>query len=298
MTTAAFIPEIWSARFTSRLRDSFVWGSRVNRNYEGDVAQAGDTVKVPTPTTTISVNDYVIGTDIAAATTTTGTTIDLDINKQKYYHFFVDDVDRVQEKPDQMEDAIGEAAHQMANQIDNDLRLEFDTAFASGRKIADVGGDPTAADNSAWAKAFLRAMAGAKKTMNEKFLPMENRWCIVAPIVMQGLEIYFLTNNAQGVFLPATTEQTLRNGFVGRLLGFDIQVSNNTPSATNIGGKSAVRCFLGQGNEAVAHVMQITETEAYRPERRFGDAIKGLMVYGSKAILPDRLYTIGVQSVA
>ena len=82
------------------------------------------------------------------------------------------------------------------------------------------------------------------------------------------------------------------------LAGFDIQVSNNTPSATNIGGKSAVRCFLGQGNEAVAHVMQITETEAYRPERRFGDAIKGLMVYGSKAILPDRLYTIGVQSVA
>ena len=211
MTTQAFIPEIWSARFTSRLRDKFVWGSRVNRNYEGDVAQAGDKVKVPTPTTSITVSDYVIGTDIAAATITSGTTIDLDIDKQKYYHFFVDDVDRAQELPDQMDDAIGEAAHQMANQIDNDLRIEFDTAFNNSRKIDDVAGDPVAADNSAWAKAFLRALAGAKKTMNEAFLPMENRWCIVAPVVMQGLEIYFLTNNAQGVFCLLYTSPSPRD---------------------------------------------------------------------------------------
>ena len=58
MTTAAFIPQIWAARFTSRLEEELVFGSRVNREYEGDIAGAGNTVKIPTPTTSITVRDY------------------------------------------------------------------------------------------------------------------------------------------------------------------------------------------------------------------------------------------------
>ena len=89
-----FVPEIWSARFLSRLDDSLVWGSVANSLYEGEIAQAGDTVKIPTPTTTVTVSDYTIDTDIASPTLTSGTTQDLTIDQQKYFHFYVDDIDQ------------------------------------------------------------------------------------------------------------------------------------------------------------------------------------------------------------
>ena len=43
-----FIPKIWSARILSALRHAIVYGQdRVaNRNYEGEIAQAGDTVHI------------------------------------------------------------------------------------------------------------------------------------------------------------------------------------------------------------------------------------------------------------
>ena len=298
MTTDAFIPEIWSARFTSRLRERLVWGSRVNRSYEGDIAMAGDKVKVPTPSTTVTVRDYVVGTNIAAAETTSGSTTDLDIDKQKYFHFKVDDVDRAQERPNIMDDAMGEAAYQMAKQVDADVRDEFNTAYASTRRVAAQSQHPDVTD-ATFGTNFLRNVATLKETMTNAFIPDEDRWLIVPPGIMKGLDIYFGINapNAS-VWLPATQEQTLRNGFQGMLFGFSLQVANTVPDGTQIASKDTYRLFAGQGNEAVTLADQIVENEAYRPELAFADAVKGLMVYGVKAILPARLWTIEVQKKA
>ena len=297
-TTAAFIPEIWSARFTSRLRERLVWGSRVNRNHEGEIAQAGDKVKVPTPTSTVTVRDYTVGTNIAAAETTSGTTIDLDIDKQKYFHFKVDDVDRAQELPNQMDDAMGEAAFQMAKQVDSDIRTEFNTAFASTRRIAQQTQHPNVTD-ATFGQNFLRNVAKLKRTMSDAFLPEEDRWLIVNPHIMEGLDVYFGINApSASVWLPATQEQTLRNGFQGMLFGFALQVAHSIPDGAAVASKATYRLYAGQGTEAVSHAEQIVQNEAYRPELAFADAVKGLMVYGTKAILPARLYTIEVQKAA
>ena len=298
MTTAAFIPEIWSARFTSRLREQLVWGSRVNRNHEGEIAAAGDKVKVPTPSTTVTVRDYTVGTDIAAAQTTDGSTTDLDIDKQKYFHFKVDDVDRAQELPDQMADAMEEASYQMAKQVDGDVRDEFNTAFNASRRIAAQREHPSITDAS-FGTTFLRNVASLKRTMSEAFLPEGDRWLIVNPHIMFGLDVYFGVNApSASVWIPGTQEQTLRNGFQGMLFGFSLHVANSVPDGAQLSSKATYRLFAGQGNEAVSHAEQIVENEAYRPELAFADAVKGLMVYGTKAILPERLYTIEVQKAA
>lgn len=297
MTTAAFIPEIWSARFTSRLYENLVWGSLTNRNYEGEIASAGDTVKIPTPTTSLTVRDYTVGTDIADAQTTTGTTIELDIDKQKYYHFLVDDVDRVQERPDQMDDAMREAAWRMAKQVDSDISEEYNTSFATSRRIAQQAQHPDVTDRT-FGDNFIRNVAKLKRTMSDAYLPMEGRWLMINPAIQEGLDKYFLLANPQGVYLQATQEQSLRNGFSGTLLGFRLYVGHSLPDGAQISTKPTYRLYAGQGNEAVTFANQITETQAYRPEKRFADAVKGLMVYGVQAVLPTRLYTIEVQKAA
>ena len=293
-----FIPNIWAARFTLRLWDALVWGSRVNTNYEGEIASAGDTVKIPTPTTVVSVQDYMVDTDIAAPGTTQGTTTDLDIDQQKYFHFYVDDIDAAQSRPNVMDDAMRVAARAMAVQMDSFLRAKFQTdGYAAGRLSAAVPGDP-AATTDVWGKAFLRAVMKMKQDMTVADIPMEDRWMVVHPKTLQGLENYFLIENPSGVWLQGTQEQMLRNGYAGNLLGFSIHVTRRVLDGSQIGGKDSYRITAGQGNEPVTLATQIVRNEAYRPERRFGDAVKGLMVYGAKTVIPTKLWHIEHQKAA
>lgn len=287
----SFIPEVWSARFTSKLRERLVWGSLVNRNFEGEIAAAGDTVKIPTSSTSITVADYTVDTDIADPTLTGGSTQDLVINKQKYYHFYVDDIDKAQSKPDIMDDAMDEAAFEMSKQVDGDLKDIFNGAYDSTRLIQAIT-DTQVSDTIAG--KFLGAVRKLKRVMSNAYHPLDGRWLVIHPDTLEFLEKYFSSanGNSAGIYLPRTSESTLRNGFAGMLYGFRLHVTTECPEGTDQSTNKTWRLFAGRGNEAVTHASQLLSTEAYRPEKRFGDAVKGLNVYGSKAVLPARLYTI------
>ena len=294
----AHLIETYSRIAKARILSNLIAVNLTNRNYEGDIAMAGDTVKIPTPTTTVSVKNYSIDTDIDAAETTSGTTQDLAIDQQKYFHFYVDDIDRAQARPNIMDDAMGRAARAMALEVDTFCSGHFSTSGYNASRREGVAGDPMG-KSAAWGEAFLQALIKQKLAMTNADLMLEDRWAVIPPDVLAGLENYFLIEqDAAGVWLPATQEQTLRNGYAGMLLGFSLHVTRRTVAGTAIASKATKRCVLGQGNEAVTFANQITENEAYRPERRFGDAVKGLMVYGGKNVLPDRLYYIDAQTAA
>ena len=46
MAITNFIPELWSANILLELQKNLVYGSAVNRDYEGDIANYGDTVNI------------------------------------------------------------------------------------------------------------------------------------------------------------------------------------------------------------------------------------------------------------
>jgi hypothetical protein len=78
------------------------------------------------------------------------------------------------------------------------------------------------------------------------------------------------------------------NGFVGRMAGFDVYVSNNVPF---VAGPAEYKVLLGT-SYATAYAEQISSVEAYRPELRFADAVKGLHLYGARVVYPDALALI------
>ena len=75
----------------------------------------------------------------------------------------------------------------------------------------------------------------------------------------------------------ANLMRLIEGGEVGVAAGFKIWLSNNVP---NTGG--AKYKIIAGTNEAASFAEQILKTEAYRPEKRFSDAVKGLHVYGAK----------------
>jgi hypothetical protein len=56
-------------------------------------------------------------------------------------------------------------------------------------------------------------------------------------------------------------------------------------------------CFA-RTTRAIAFAEQLNEVEAYRPEKRFADAVKGLHLYGAKVVFPDEIFVIKVYDPA
>ena len=79
--------------------------------------------------------------------------------------------------------------------------------------------------------------------------------------------------------------------------GFAVNISNNVPATTTTSeGVTTVSKYkiLAGTRAATSYAEQILKTEAYRPEKRFSDAIKGLHVYGAKVVQGKSLSVLTV----
>ena len=66
MTLENFIPSIWSARLLQNMNEAHVFASLANRDYEGEITQVGDTVKI-NAIGRVTVGTYTKNTNISAA---------------------------------------------------------------------------------------------------------------------------------------------------------------------------------------------------------------------------------------
>src|SRR4051812_42017952 len=91
-----FIPEVWSAELLVTLEKSLVYAGPgvVNRNYEGEISQAGDTVHI-TGLADPTIGNYTAHTDITIEAVGDNT-LALVIDQSKYFAFEVDDIEQRQ----------------------------------------------------------------------------------------------------------------------------------------------------------------------------------------------------------
>jgi hypothetical protein len=275
MAITRFRPEIWSAELLVALRKKLVYAGPgvVNRDYEGEIAQAGDTVRIT------SISDPTIGTYSANVTVVTPEELTdaqrtLVVDQAKYFAFFVDDVDQRQAKGNVMPEAMRRAAYKLADQAD-----QFVAAFYTGAQAANALGT-VSVTTAAIAEAQIIAL---KVKLDEANVPSEGRYVAVPPWY-HGLLLgsdHFVRLDASG------TTEALRNGTVMRGFGFDILVTNNAPLVT--GDDYAVMAGV---DSAISFAEQINKVEAYRPEAKFADAVKGLYLYGAKLVRPDSIATL------
>src|SRR5690554_4408571 len=98
---ANFIPEIWSKKVQKIFDKSTVMVKLCNRDYEGEVKRAGDTVHVRS-FGEITIKNYTREQTVVDDTLTDPMS-DLVIDQEKYFSFIVDDVDKAQSNINIME---------------------------------------------------------------------------------------------------------------------------------------------------------------------------------------------------
>lgn len=255
-----FIPELWEAAMLERWVNQAIFPALVNREYEG-TATKGNTVHI-TGVVQPAVKDYKNNGRTTSADAISDTGIDLLIDQEKNFDFYVDDIDRTQAAGNfaPYTDAAGDALVQDADEFIAQMMVDHGTALP--------GSAPTTGNTA------FDLVRDARKALSKNKAPSDGR-VLAVNAEFEGLLLGAdskLTN-----FNTSGDNNGLRNATIGSLLGFRVVTSNNLPDTDT-------PQFIAFHQRAAAYVSQIDTVEGLRATDRFADRIRGLHVYGGKVV--------------
>lgn len=291
MSLENFIPTVWAGSILRALKTALVYPQLMNRDYDGDIAAAGDSVRI-NMIGDVTISTYTKGVDLASPETLTDAQLTLKITEGKSFNFVVDDVDRAQQTPKVMGEASNRAAYGLKKVTDS-----FCAGLYTDISANNLIGSDASPITGTWATAGTLAydrLVDLGVLLDNNDVPDEGRWAVVPP----WFEGYLLKDNRFTSFATIQALAMLRegsitgaigsgigtNGFIGRAAGMDLYKSNQVPQTSSTKYK-----IIAGHPMAWAFADQILTVEGYRPEKRFGDALKGLHVYGAKVVRPYAL---------
>jgi len=276
MAITNFIGEVWAAQILQNLQKSLVYGQVgvINRDYEGDVKGKGDTVRI-TAHGPISIDNYNKSTGLGDPEELDDASTTLEITQAKYFNFRIDDIDKAQMNVALMESATRDAAYQLADVADQYIAGIM--AAQAGNAVGSDGADKVFDGTTNFVTEELLEV---KQKLDEANAPTEGRFVVIPPWVVKWLlqEDAIVNPSWSGV------EGVMLNGEIAKLFGFRILQSNNVPNSSG----DHYKVVAGVAR-ATTFADSVNETEAYRPDKFFADALRGLHCYGAKVVDPECL---------
>jgi len=293
LQATGFIPEIWSGKLVEKFYASTVLTAISNTDYEGEIKNQGDKVKIRTKPT-ITIRSY-----LADGTLTlerpSGNVLDLLIDKGQYFNTILDDVMDVQSDLNNMSMWSDDAAQQMKIVIDTDVlkgilggaTATFNRGIAAGKISANLNLGITtapiitvAATPTTGQVDILTLLMRMGQVLDEQNIPESGRW-VVLPTWAATL---IKTSELRQAYLSGDGVSMLRNGRLGQVDRFTIYVSNLLPNGTT-GGLAAgeFACYAGHSH-GLTFASQVNKVETLRSEMTFGNILRGLQVYGYKVV--------------
>nr|DAV90589.1 MAG TPA: Major capsid protein [Caudoviricetes sp.] len=277
---SAFIPEIWSQKLNYMLSKDCVMLQCVNRNWEGEIKNQGDKVKIITPA------------DVAISTLSTSnitydelepTSQDLVIDQKKFFAFKINDVAQVQSNADIMEAHL-KNAKKAIEEVQDAYILSLHTEVDSKNVVGDEETAVTLDKSTIYSKFVELALC--LKNSNAVSAGVRP-WVVINPVIES-----YLLQSSEFIGAHNVADETLREGAIGRIAGMDVLVSTNL---TDVSGKYYV---LAGTNEAITFASQLSKIESLRDKDSFSDLVRGLYLYGAKVVQPKALAKMIVASVA
>ena len=271
MAIKNFISTVWSENLYQELDKQYIAVNNCNREFEGEIKEKGSVVRI-CGIEPVSVSDYVKNANITAPETLSDNYRDLKIDVAKYFNFQIDDVDRAQSNPKLMDAAMKKAAAALANTADAHI---YSLYTESGYSVTE---DTPTGENIVNHIIDLKTELMRADVMDADDVVVEVSPAVAAEILKAKIDLG--TNNYDA----------LESGLLGKIAGCKVYVSNNIV----IDEDDYHKCFV-RTKRAIAFAEQISEVEAYRPEKRFADAVKGLHLYGAKVVYPQEFMLLNIK---
>ncbi len=289
-----FIPEIWSGKLIEKFYAATVLAAISNTDYEGEIKNQGDTVKIRTKPT-VTIKDYKAD-GLLELERPKGSVIDLSIDKGKYFNTILDDVMEVQSDLNNMSLWADDASEQMKIVVDSEVLLGLlnqatavtNRGATAGKISADINLGVTATgplavvpDNPTTGEvSILDTILRLGQTLDEQNIPENGRWIIMPAWASTMIK----QSELRQAYLSGDSVSMLRNGRLGMIDRFTLYVSNLLPQGVAAGlaaGESAIYAGHAHG---LTFASQINNVESMRSEQTFGTILRGLQVYGWKVV--------------
>lgn len=276
MAIVNFQQTVWSKKIQKQLETITSLKDHCDFQYEGDakMAERVKIVGVARPT----IRTYTPGSDITIEKGV-DTSQFINIDQYDYFAFEVEDIDKAQSIPGLIEALSSEATIALAEQADKYVADVIDGAKADLNQVK--------LDVSAATDGGISVIESAlEKLYTSNVRPSETLWLEITPswfTVLRPAIIMIDTNNSE----------LIKTGAVGKYGNCLITIENNLKTNVTIANQSGCTENIIRSNKAVAFIGQIDKVEAFRPEGRFTDALKGLYVYGAKVVRPEQICLIG-----
>ena len=286
--SGTFIPEIWSGKLIEKFYASTVLAAISNTDYEGEIKNKGDKVKIRTKPT-ITIKDY-RADGLLEVERPSSNILELLIDKGKYFNLILDDVMEVQSDLNMMNMWSDDAAQQFKIVVDREVLLNLiGKAHAKNRGTAAglISGNINLGVTTTPLQVVSRTPTTGKteitdllvrlgQVLDEQNIPEQGRWVVVpawvgAQIKMSELRDASLTGDGTSI---------LRNGRLGMVDRFTIYVSNLLPSGVAAGLAAGEWVVFAGTQHALSFASQINKVETMRSEATFGQLLRGLQVYG------------------
>jgi hypothetical protein len=209
---APYIPTIIAQTSLDILRANIVLAKLVTRDsdVDGGSFKVGDTLSIPYPGTMVA-NDKTLNTGVTLQVPT-ATTTSVVLNKHKEASFLLEDVAKALANQDVLQRYATAAMIGIAEQIEADLFALYSTFTGS---LGTSGTDITAA-----------TIRSARKLLNDNKAPKVGRSIVVS----DKDEIALLSDASLQNYFAFAKPETVAEGSIGRLYGFDIYQSQLVPA--------------------------------------------------------------------
>ena len=268
---AAFIPEIWSQKLNNMLEKDCVMLQCVNRNYEGDIKNQGDKVKIITPA---KVNVSTLSDAALTYKELEPSSMELVIDQKKFFAFKINDVAAVQANTDIMEAHLANAKKAIEEVQDSYLLGQH--AYVDAANIIGSDETPVTLDKTTIYEQFVKLALALKNS--DAVTGTKRPWVVINPTIES-----YLLQSTEFIGAHNVADETLREGAIGRIAGMDVLVSTNL---TEVDG---VYYVLAGTNEAITFASQLAKVESLRDKDSFSDLVRGLYLYGAKVVQPKAL---------
>lgn len=290
--STGFVPEIWSGKLIEKFYNNTVLTAISNTDYEGEIRNQGDKIKIRTKPT-VSIKDYRLDGDLEIERPT-GNVLELAIDKAKYFALALDDVMEIQSDLNVMSMWADDASQQFKITVDTDVLKGMLGQAAAANKGATAGrisgninlgvtGTPLALSangTAGGAVEILDAILRMGQVLDEQNIPEDGRW-LVMPVWAANL---IKRSELRQAYLTGDAVTPLRNGKLGQIDRFTLYTSNLLPTGT-VGGLASGEFAMYAGHaHGLTFASQFTKVEQIRSERSFSNILRGLQVYGYKVL--------------
>ncbi len=297
LQTNGFIPEIWSGKLVEKFYASTVLAAISNTDYEGEIKNKGDRVKIRTKPT-ITIRNY----DADGALQferPNGSTVELYIGNGKYFSLILDDVMEIQSDLNLLSMWSDDAAQQMKITVDRDvlggiqggattankgssagaISANINLGVTSSGPLQVIGRDPTGSQVE-----IVDVLLRMGQVLDEQNIPEVGRWVVLPAWAGRMIK----QSELRQAYLSGDSVTMLRNGRLGMVDRFTVYISNLLPTGSDANLNVALQsgewiAYAGHAH-SLTFATQISKVETLRSELTFGQLLRGLQVYGYQIV--------------